>query len=223
MSQREKLFVICLFKESLFDQVRNNAVVYIFHLFFREARLSQPKKHYILTCLISKDETRLLGLPCSPNFSLCRMLFLNLFFSPEFDIFSFLTGKELVVMNAVKTGKKFFGLDRNIFSLGWVSFFTDVSSEMIYPLLPVFLTAVLGVGTTFVGLVEGAAEATASLLKLFSGWLSDRLGKRKFFFRTPFGGCGHGGMARFIHPFFGPGRKRNPYFPPGCLDCRFHP
>ena len=82
-------------------------------------------------------------------------------------------------MNAVKTGKKFFGLDRNIFSLGWVSFFTDVSSEMIYPLLPVFLTAVLGVGTTFVGLVEGAAEATASLLKLFSGWLSDRLGKRK--------------------------------------------
>ena len=82
-------------------------------------------------------------------------------------------------MNAVKTGKKIFGLDRNIFSLGWVSFFTDVSSEMIYPLLPVFLTAVLGVGTTFVGLVEGAAEATASLLKLFSGWLSDRLGKRK--------------------------------------------
>jgi MFS family permease len=71
-------------------------------------------------------------------------------------------------------------LDRNIFSLGWVSFFTDVSSEMIYPLLPVFLTAVLGVGTTFVGLIEGVAEATASLLKLFSGWLSDRVGKRKF-------------------------------------------
>jgi MFS family permease len=82
-------------------------------------------------------------------------------------------------MIKAKPKKNFLGLDRNIFSLGWVSFFTDVSSEMIYPLLPVFLTAVLGVGTTFVGLVEGIAEATASLLKLFSGWLSDRLGKRK--------------------------------------------
>jgi len=75
--------------------------------------------------------------------------------------------------------KKIFGLSRNIFSLGLVSFFTDVSSEMIYPLLPIFLTSVLGMGTTFVGLVEGVAEATASLLKLFSGWLSDRWGKRK--------------------------------------------
>jgi MFS family permease len=82
-------------------------------------------------------------------------------------------------MIGAKAKKKIFGLDRNIFSLGWVSLFTDVSSEMIYPLLPVFLTVVLGVGTTFLGLVEGVAEATASLLKLFSGWLSDRLGKRK--------------------------------------------
>jgi len=75
--------------------------------------------------------------------------------------------------------KKIFGLGRNIFSLGLVSFFTDVSSEMIYPLLPIFLTSVLGMGTTFVGLVEGVAEATASLLKLLSGWLSDRWAKRK--------------------------------------------
>jgi len=75
--------------------------------------------------------------------------------------------------------KKIFGLSRNIFSLGLVSFFTDISSEMIYPLLPIFLTSVLGMGTTFVGLVEGVAEATASLLKLLSGWLSDRWGKRK--------------------------------------------
>lgn len=75
--------------------------------------------------------------------------------------------------------KKIFGLSRNIFSLGLVSFFTDVSSEMIYPLLPIFLTSVLGMGATFVGLVEGVAEATASLLKLLSGWLSDRWGKRK--------------------------------------------
>jgi MFS family permease len=50
---------------------------------------------------------------------------------------------------------------------------------MIYPLLPIFLTSVLGMGPTFVGLVEGVAETTASLLKLFSGWVSDRLRKRK--------------------------------------------
>ena len=75
--------------------------------------------------------------------------------------------------------KRIFGFSRNIFSLGLVSLFTDLSSEMIYPLLPLFLTSVLGMGTTFVGLVEGIAEATASLLKLFSGWVSDRIGKRK--------------------------------------------
>ena len=82
-------------------------------------------------------------------------------------------------MNQENSGKKVVGFSRNIFSLGLVSFFTDVSSEMIYPLLPIFLTSVLGMGTTFVGLIEGVAEATASLLKLFSGWLSDRLRKRK--------------------------------------------
>jgi MFS family permease len=78
-----------------------------------------------------------------------------------------------------KGDRKFFGFHRNIFFLGLVSLFTDVSSEMIYPLLPVFLTSVLGVGTTFVGLVEGVAEATASFLKLLSGWISDRREKRK--------------------------------------------
>ena len=64
-------------------------------------------------------------------------------------------------------------------ALGLVSLLTDVSSEMIYPLLPLFLTRVLGAGQTYVGLVEGAAESAASLTKLFSGWLADRLGKRK--------------------------------------------
>lgn len=82
-------------------------------------------------------------------------------------------------MAQTNSEKKIFGFSRNIFSLGLVSLFTDVSSEMIYPLLPIFLTSVLGMGTTFVGLVEGVAEATASLLKLFSGWVSDRIGKRK--------------------------------------------
>ena len=72
------------------------------------------------------------------------------------------------------------GFQQNIFFLGLVSLFTDISSEMIYPLLPVFLISVLGVGPTFVGLVEGVAEATASFLKLFSGWISDRWQERKF-------------------------------------------
>jgi MFS family permease len=60
-----------------------------------------------------------------------------------------------------------------------VSLFTDASSEMIYPLLPAFLTATLGVGAAWVGVIEGAADATASLLKLASGWWSDRVQRRK--------------------------------------------
>src|SRR5580765_8396262 len=75
--------------------------------------------------------------------------------------------------------KSLLGLDRNVLLLGVVSLLTDVSSEMIYPLLPVFLTTVFGAGMGFVGLVEGIAESASSLLKLFSGWISDRLGMRK--------------------------------------------
>ena len=71
------------------------------------------------------------------------------------------------------------GLGRNVYALAAVSFFTDVSSEMIYPLLPVFLTTVLGASAGFIGAIEGAAESTASLLKLASGWWSDRVQKRK--------------------------------------------
>lgn len=63
--------------------------------------------------------------------------------------------------------------------LGVVSLLTDVSSEMIYPLLPLFLVATLGASATFIGLIEGVAETTASVLKLASGWWSDRLGRRK--------------------------------------------
>jgi MFS family permease len=70
-------------------------------------------------------------------------------------------------------------LGRNVVALGIVSFFTDVSSEMIYPLLPVFLTAVLGASASMLGLIEGAAETTAALLKLASGWWSDRVSRRK--------------------------------------------
>jgi len=75
--------------------------------------------------------------------------------------------------------KGLLGVKRNIFALGLVSFFTDLSTEMIYPLLPLFLTSVLGVNKAFIGLVEGLAESTASLFKVGSGWLSDRLGKRR--------------------------------------------
>ena len=75
--------------------------------------------------------------------------------------------------------KSFLGLSKNVRNLGWVSFFNDVSSEMIYPLLPLFLTQVLGAGVLFVGLIEGIAESVSSFLKLFSGWLSDRFQKRK--------------------------------------------
>lgn len=73
----------------------------------------------------------------------------------------------------------FSGMRGNVLILGLVSFFTDVSSEMIYPLLPLFLTGVLGAGPAFLGMIEGVAESTASLLKLFSGILSDRTRSRK--------------------------------------------
>ena len=67
----------------------------------------------------------------------------------------------------------------NVRALGVVSFLTDASTEMVYPLLPLFLTRTLGASVAFVGVVEGVAEATSSLLKLVSGWLSDRLRRRK--------------------------------------------
>ncbi|MCI4627070.1 MAG: MFS transporter [Candidatus Magnetoovum sp. WYHC-5] len=76
--------------------------------------------------------------------------------------------------------KKYFGFGRNVFFAGVVSFFMDISSEMIYPLVPLFLDNVIGVNKSVIGLIEGVAEATASLLKVFSGWLSDRLENRKW-------------------------------------------
>jgi len=75
----------------------------------------------------------------------------------------------------------FAGLKRNIFILGLVSFFTDLSSQMVFPLIPLFLTSILGAGAYVVGIVEGAAETTASLLKVVSGFWSDKIRKRKPF------------------------------------------
>lgn len=71
------------------------------------------------------------------------------------------------------------GIHRTVWALGFVSMFMDISSEMIHSLLPVFLVSVLSASVTSVGLIEGVAEATALITRLFSGALSDRLGKRK--------------------------------------------
>ncbi len=79
------------------------------------------------------------------------------------------------------------GLSRNVFFTGLVSFFMDVSSEMIYPLVPLFLANVLGVNKSLIGLIEGIAESTASLLKVFSGWFSDRIGRRKYLMALGYG------------------------------------
>jgi len=70
-------------------------------------------------------------------------------------------------------------LGRNVYALSAVSLFNDVATEMIYPLLPVFLATVLGASAGFIGAIEGAAESTAALLKLASGWWSDRASRRK--------------------------------------------
>ncbi len=70
-------------------------------------------------------------------------------------------------------------LPRTAWALGWVSLFMDMSSEMIHAVLPVYMSSVLGFSLLTIGLVEGVAEATASLLKMVSGVWSDRLGRRK--------------------------------------------
>jgi MFS family permease len=71
------------------------------------------------------------------------------------------------------------GVPRNVKALGVVSLLTDASSEMVYPVLPLFLANVLGAPVTAIGVIESVAEATASFLKAGSGWLSDRVGRRR--------------------------------------------
>jgi MFS family permease len=87
----------------------------------------------------------------------------------------------------VKKNRKYFGFGKNVFVTGFVSFFMDVSSEMIYPLVPIFLSNVLGVNKSVIGLIEGIAESTASLLKVFSGWFSDRIRNRKWLMVAGYG------------------------------------
>ena len=88
-------------------------------------------------------------------------------------------------------------LPRTVIALGAVSLLTDASSEMIYPLLPVFLSSVLGAGPLAIGAIEGAAESVAALLKLASGWWSDRLPRRK-----PLVVAGYG-IASIVRPLIG--------------------
>jgi MFS family permease len=87
----------------------------------------------------------------------------------------------------MKGDSKFFGFGKNVTIAGLVSFFMDVSSEMIYPLVPLFLANILGVNKSVIGLIEGIAESTASLLKVFSGWFSDRIGHRKWLMAAGYG------------------------------------
>jgi len=87
-------------------------------------------------------------------------------------------------------------LPRNVWAVSLTSFFMDVSSEMVINLLPLFLSNVLGVSKTLIGLIEGVAEATASLLKVFSGWLSDRLRSRKWLAVLGYG------ISALAKPFF---------------------
>ena len=87
-------------------------------------------------------------------------------------------------------------LPRNVWAVSITSFFTDISSEMIINILPLFLNNVLGIRTNIIGLIEGVAEATASILKLFSGWLSDKIRQRKWLAVIGYG------ISAISKPFF---------------------
>lgn len=86
---------------------------------------------------------------------------------------------------------------RSVWALGFVSMFMDISSEMIHALLPLYMVAVLGTSVLAVGLIEGIAEATASIVKVFSGALSDRFGKRKLLAVI---GYGLGALTKPVFP-----------------------
>ncbi len=75
--------------------------------------------------------------------------------------------------------RPFAGIHRNVVALGFTSLFTDASTEMLIPILPLFITVTLGASATSLGLIEGVAESVASLLRTTSGWISDRMGRRK--------------------------------------------
>ncbi len=86
-------------------------------------------------------------------------------------------------------------LPRNVFAISLVSLLNDASSEIIYPLLPILLTSALGASPRAIGVIEGAAESISSLLKLFAGYLSDRLGRRKLLVVSGYA------VATIVRPF----------------------
>lgn len=86
---------------------------------------------------------------------------------------------EREAISTTTTQRYFTGLSRNTFLLAFASLFSDISTEMLYPVLPIFLTQTLKASGSVVGLVQGIAEATQNIVQGFSGWLSDRLQKRK--------------------------------------------
>jgi MFS family permease len=90
-----------------------------------------------------------------------------------------------------------FGLSRPVWLLGWVSFFTDMASEMVYPLLPIFLTRVLGAGAMSLGVIEGVAEGANSILKIVSGRIADRTGQPKVLV------LGGYGLSSLVRPLMG--------------------
>src|SRR5260221_7316289 len=87
-------------------------------------------------------------------------------------------------------------IPKGVWALGFVSMLMDISSEMIHALLPLYLVTVLGTSMVTVGIIEGIAEATASITKIFSGALSDWIGKRKLLAAIGYG------LAAFTQPVF---------------------
>ncbi len=105
-------------------------------------------------------------------------------------------GKRIVTAGKAPPAGDRRGIPAGIWALGFVSMLMDISSEMIHALLPVYMVAVLGTSTLAVGVIEGIAEATASITKVFSGALSDWLGKRKLLAALGYG------LAAFTKPIF---------------------
>ncbi|GAA5234416.1 MFS transporter [Verticiella sediminum] len=99
---------------------------------------------------------------------------------------------------AAHSGRR--AMPAGIWALGFVSMLMDISSEMIHALLPIYMVTVLGTSVLAVGLIEGIAEATASVVKVFSGSLSDRLGKRKLLAVV---GYGLGAATKPVFPLAG--------------------
>ena len=118
-----------------------------------------------------------------------------------------------------------------VWALGFVSLFMDVSSEMIHALLPVYMVTVLGASALSVGIIEGIAEATAAITKVFSGAISDWFGRRKLLVLAGYG------MAALTKPVFPlapsidwlvgrtlcrPGGQRHPGCAARCADRRYN-